>query len=167
MAPHIALYDLDNTLYPYSSGLMQAIDSRIAAFVEARLHISAEEAAALRRSYFEQYGTTLRGLQHHHSSIDAEDYLTYVHDIAIDAFVVSDARLDAALGALSLEKVIFTNSPIEYARRVLDQMGITHHFSTTSATFSISAPLAFWASRTLMRITRRCASWECRAASVS
>ncbi len=85
----IALYDLDNTLYPYSTGLMQAIDSRIASFVQERLHLSLEEAAALRRSYFEQYGTTLRGLQQHHTSIDAEDYLRYVHDIALEAFIVS------------------------------------------------------------------------------
>ncbi|HEY1017140.1 MAG TPA: pyrimidine 5'-nucleotidase [Herpetosiphonaceae bacterium] len=136
MTLRIALYDLDNTLYPYSAGVMQAIDGRIASFVQERLQLSLEEASALRRSYFEQYGTTLRGLQQHHAHIDAEDYLRYVHDVAIEAFIESDERLDGLLTVLPLQKVIFTNSPLEHATRVLRHMGIDQHFS---AMFDIRA----------------------------
>jgi putative hydrolase of the HAD superfamily len=122
------LFDLDNTLYPASSGLMQSIDQRIGEFLQQTLGLSAEESLTLRRSYYAEFGTTLRGLKRHHEGIETEHYLQYVHDIALDAFLASDARLDGLLGMLSVRKVIFTNSPREYAERVLQTLGIAHHF---------------------------------------
>lgn len=127
MSLKVALFDLDNTIYPASSGLMQMVDVRITAFVQEQLGISQEEAAALRREYFRTYGTTLRGLQQHYT-VDAEQYLRYVHDIAIESYLASDAELDHLLEELPLRKVIFTNSPREYAERVLRIIGIERHF---------------------------------------
>lgn len=128
MAISHILFDLDNTLYPASNGLMQHLDVRIGSFFEETFGLSAEDSLALRRRYYGEYGTTLRGLMHHHADIDTEHYLSYVHDLALDAFVASDALLDAALAALPARKVVFTNSPREYAERVLDLVGIRHHF---------------------------------------
>ena len=42
-----------------------------------------EEVDILRRNYFEQYGTTLRGLQIHHQ-VDTDEYLAYVHDLPLE-----------------------------------------------------------------------------------
>jgi putative hydrolase of the HAD superfamily len=128
MAIRAMLFDLDNTLYPASSGLMQSIDQRIGEFVQHSLGLSEEESLRLRRGYYAEFGTTLRGLRRHHDGIEPEHYLQYVHDIALDAFLASDARLDRLLGTLHLRKVIFTNSPREYAERVLKTLGIAHHF---------------------------------------
>ena len=122
------LLELDNTLYPASSRLMQSIDQRIWEFVQHSLVLSEEESLRLRRDYYAEFGTTLRGLRRHHDGIEPEHYLQYVHDIALDAFLASDARLDRLLGTLHLRKVIFTNSPREYAERVLKTLGIAHHF---------------------------------------
>jgi putative hydrolase of the HAD superfamily len=122
------LFDLDNTLYPASSGLMQGVDTRITEYVQRLLGIDLAAAMALRRQYLADYGTTLRGLQQHHA-IDAEEYLGYVHDVAIESFIASDAALDELLGQLTATKLIFTNAPAEYARRVLTVLGIERHFA--------------------------------------
>ena len=129
MPLRIALYDLDNTLYPFSSGLMELINERISQFVQDRLRLDREAAMDLRRRYFEQYGTTLAGLQRHHPPIETEDYLSYIHDIALDSLEGDSGELGALLGRLPLQKVIFTNSPREHASRVLQRLGIASHFS--------------------------------------
>ncbi len=122
------LFDLDNTLYPASSGLMESVDVRITEYVQRLLGLDGAQALALRRGYFAEYGTTLRGLQHHHD-IDPEDYLTYVHDVALELFLASDAELDHLLSEIVATKAIFTNAPAEYARRVLAVLGIERHFA--------------------------------------
>jgi putative hydrolase of the HAD superfamily len=121
------LFDLDNTLYPASSGLMHSVDTRITEYVQTLLGVAPTEAMDLRRQYFIDYGTTLRGLQHHHT-VDPEDYLAYVHDLALESFLASDAELDRLLGEVAVAKAIFTNAPGDYARRVLATLGIERHF---------------------------------------
>ncbi len=122
------LFDLDNTLYPASSGVMARIDQRIGEYVEQRLGIGAEEALVMRRTYCETYGTTLRGLLHHYGDIETDEYLEFVHNIEIEEMLRFDAALDAALAALDVPKIIFTNSPREHAERVLKALGLAHHF---------------------------------------
>ena len=123
------LFDLDNTLYPASSGLMHIVDVRITEYVQNLLGVEPAEAVHLRRQYFIDYGTTLRGLQHHHG-VDAEDYLAYVHDLALESFLASDAELDHLLSEVGATKAIFTNAPGDYARRVLATLGIERHFES-------------------------------------
>ncbi|HEX5691775.1 MAG TPA: HAD-IA family hydrolase, partial [Roseiflexaceae bacterium] len=77
--------------------------------------------------YFLDYGTTLRGLQQHHT-VDVEDYLAYVHDLALESFLASDAELDRLLSEIRALKAVFTNAPGDYARRVLTILGIERHF---------------------------------------
>lgn len=122
------LFDLDDTLYPRSSGIMRAIGERIGRYMEERMGLEPSAARALRQAYVQEYGTTLRGLQACYQ-IDAEDYLTYVHDVPIEQFLQPSPELDAVLAALPGEKIIFTNSSAAHARRVLAALGITHHFS--------------------------------------
>jgi len=122
------LFDLDNTIYPASSGVMKGIDVRITEYVQNLLGLEIEQARELRQHYYRTYGTTLHGLQRHHA-VDAEHYLGHVHDLAIESFLTSDAELDQLLSELTATKAIFTNSPAEYARRVLRAMGIERHFA--------------------------------------
>ena len=122
------LFDLDNTIYPASSGVMKGIDVRITEYVRNLLGLEIKQARELRQHYYRTYGTTLNGLQRHHG-VDAEHYLSHVHDLAIESFLTSDAELDQLLSELTATKAIFTNSPAEYARRVLRAMGIERHFA--------------------------------------
>ncbi len=121
------LFDLDETLYPFSTGLMQRINERMNAFMVQYVGIPEEQVSALRQSYWHTYGTTLRGL-YVERHIDAQAFLNYVHDIPLDEFLRADERLDALLSTLPQDKYIFTNAPADYARRVLRILGIERHF---------------------------------------
>jgi len=121
------LFDLDNTIYPASSGLMTGVDVRIGEYVQRLLGLDREQARAIQKRYYAEYGTTLSGLQLHHA-VDADDYLSYVHDLAPETFLQADAELDRLLDDLPAAKAIFTNAPGDYARRVLRALGIERHF---------------------------------------
>lgn len=121
------LFDLDNTLYPASNGLLHTLDSRIITYMCEVLHITEHEATTIRRGYLESYGTTLRGLQEHHD-VDREHYMSYIHDIAIESFLDSDAELEYLLRQIQAPLSIFTNSPIEHTERVLQRLGIRQLF---------------------------------------
>jgi len=59
-------FDLDDTLYPASSGLWNAIRDRMNAYMQRLIDLPLPEIIRLRQSYLEKYGTTLRGLQAHY-----------------------------------------------------------------------------------------------------
>ena len=121
------IFDLDNTLYPSSSRLFDQVSHRIGAYIATALDVDAEEARRLQKSYFREYGTTLRGLMLKHS-MDPAPFLEFVHDIDLSPIARSDA-LEAALGRLPGRKLVFTNADAPYAERVMSRLGIGHHFS--------------------------------------
>ncbi len=123
----VLLIDLDDTVYPSDCGLMKEVGRLILRYMVERMGIPPDEAVVLRRQYYLQYGTTLRGLQEHHQ-VDTEDYLHFVHQIPLERYLRPDPELDAALAAIPQEKVIFTNATAEHAWRVLELVGIRHHF---------------------------------------
>lgn len=121
------LFDLDETLYPREVGIMDRIRSLMLRYLCTRLNLSPEEADTLRRRYFQTYGTTMRGLQINHQ-IDPDEFLHYVHDIPLHEYIQANPRLNAALGSILQQKVVFTNASQEHAERVLDLLGVRHRF---------------------------------------
>lgn len=121
------VFDLDETIYPRQSGLMQAISERISAYMIERLGMDPHVVPRLRRAYWEEYGTTSRGLQLLHG-IDVDDYMRFVHDIPLPDYIGPDPALNSALTGLSQRKVIFTNASADHARAVVDIVGVGHHF---------------------------------------
>ena len=119
----ILFLDLDDTLYPSTCGLWEAIGDRILAFMTDRLDISAPKADELRKKYFQAYGTTLNGLQIHHK-VDPLEYLHFVHDVPIDSFLQPDPELREMLTHVIQKCVIFTNASRDHAERVLNRLGI-------------------------------------------
>jgi len=124
MPPAYLLCDLDETLYPSSCGLMQAVSVRMTAFVAEYLRVGEGEAARIRRRLRVVYGTTLTGLMREHGLEVAEQYLAYTHDVPVEDFLSEDPRLAAALSSIPLPKSVLTNSPLEHAERVLSHLGI-------------------------------------------
>lgn len=122
------LFDLDETLYPASSGLMPAIGERMRLYLEQRYHLDSERAHELQKRYWLQYGTTLRGLMLEHE-IDPQDYLDYVHDVEVSQFLQPDERLREILANIPFEKVIMTNADAPHANRVLARLGIADQFT--------------------------------------
>lgn len=123
----IVIFDLDDTLYPRSSGMMQAVGRLILRYMTDHLGMEPQTAVLLREAYLRDYGTTMAGLLRH-NSLDPDDYLAYVHDVAVHEFLAPNPELDLVLGSISVEKAIWTNGSRAHAYRVLDALGIRDHF---------------------------------------
>jgi putative hydrolase of the HAD superfamily len=116
-------FDLDETLYPSSSGLWVEIRGRINAYMHERMGFSWEQIEGLREKYFREYGTTLRGLQANHS-VEMDDYLAFVHDVPLDRYLQPDPRMRSALEGLPGRRFIFTNADRAHAERVTAALGL-------------------------------------------
>ncbi len=119
------IFDLDNTLYPRGSPIMQQIERRMTEFVAAYLELSHDAAFHLQKQYLRDYGTTLAGLIDRHN-MPPHDYLDYVHDIDADALhaLAPNPALAGALEKLPGKKFIFTNSTHTHSTRVLARLGV-------------------------------------------
>jgi putative hydrolase of the HAD superfamily len=124
-----ALFDLDNTLYPQSCGLMKEIGNRINRFMVERLGICPEEVSKTRDSFLKTHGTTLNALRRHFE-VDPDEFLAFVHDIPLAEYLRYEPQLDQMLGRLKIRKIVFTNADARHARRVLTRLGIMHHFES-------------------------------------
>jgi len=111
-------FDLDDTLYPPSTGLWPILKQRMSDYMQLHMGIPAEEIGGLREKYFREYGTTLRGLQANHQ-IDVVDYLTYVHDVPLQDYLTPDPLQRQVIASLGTRNLIFTNADGAHARRVL------------------------------------------------
>ncbi|MEJ5310767.1 MAG: pyrimidine 5'-nucleotidase [Anaerolineae bacterium] len=123
------LFDLDDTLYTNDTGLFKELGTRLVDWVSQQLHISLEESAALRREYFQAYGTMMRGLLLHHPEVSVDAYLDYVHDIDVSRYIAPNPALEGMLARLDVPKAVFTNSIADWAERILGQLGVRHHFT--------------------------------------
>ncbi len=122
------IFDLDNTLYPPSRGVVDRVDQRINRFMVERLGLAPDLAGELRARYRDQHGTTLSGLMLHHT-VEPDAFLADVHAIAVEELLETDPALDAMLATIPHRKVIFTNGSAAHAERVLACLGVRQHFS--------------------------------------
>ena len=122
------LFDLDNTLYPESSGFMTEVDRRMSLFVAEFVGVSPEEAKRLRRERGRAYGTTLEWLREEHGFTDAERYFETVHPEDVASWVPLDGKLAPLLRDLGIPMSVLTNSPMEHALRVLRHLGVHEMF---------------------------------------
>jgi putative hydrolase of the HAD superfamily len=120
------IFDLDNTLYPASCRVFDQVTERMTRFICDRLNLTSAQAAELRRQYFREHGTTLRGLMTQ-DGIDPHEFLAFVHDIDL-ACVPPDPALVAALAQLGGRKIVHTNASVRHAERLLEHLGIGHAF---------------------------------------
>ena len=121
------IFDLDNCLYPASTGLFDLIDQRMGTFIERLLGVDRAEARRVQKAHFHAYGTTLAGLMKEHQ-VDPHEFLDDVHAIPLDR-LASDERLAQGLARLPGRKLVYTNADEPYARRVLEALGISEHFA--------------------------------------
>lgn len=121
------LFDLDDTLYPTESGLMKAIGERIQAYMIHNVGIPADDVSMRRRTYYQKYGTSLRGLMEDFN-IDPYDFLHFVHNINPADFFGASPPLDRMLHQLPLKKIIFTNADNAHSERVLNTLRVRPHF---------------------------------------
>lgn len=120
-------FDLDDTLYPASTGLWEAIKERMNLYMRDRMGFDPAEIPHVREKYYLQYGTTLRGLQANHE-IDVQDFLAFVHDLPLGDFIQPNPDLCEVIAALGTRNLVFTNADAAHARRVLKALALDECF---------------------------------------
>ncbi len=120
---HTIFFDLDDTLYPNTNGLWEAIGKRINSFMISRLDIPEQRVSFIRDEYLHSFGTTLNGLIANHQ-VDPQEYLAYVHDVPLEEYLHPDPDLQQMLAQIPQRKIIFTNSNSAHANRVLSVLGV-------------------------------------------
>jgi putative hydrolase of the HAD superfamily len=120
---HTFFFDLDETLYPPSSGLWLEIRNRINRYMQEKMGFDPGEIETVREKYFREYGTTLRGLQANHQ-VNMDEYLDFVHNVPLEPHLQPDPELRAALEGLHARKFIFTNADAAHAARVTRALGL-------------------------------------------
>ena len=116
-------FDLDETLYPANSGIWMLIRERINAFMRERMGFPPEQIETLREKYFQEFGTTLRGLQANYQ-VDMEDYLAFVHNVPLQPPLHPDPVQRAVIERLPGRRFIFTNADCAHADRVTRAVGL-------------------------------------------
>ncbi|TYI19194.1 hypothetical protein ES332_A07G147900v1 [Gossypium tomentosum] len=123
------LFDLDDTLYPSSTGIAQGIKKNIDDFLIEKCGMSVTKASNLRVELFKTYGSTLAGLRQALGyDIDADDYHDFVHGRLSYDVIKPDSQLRSLLRSITQRKIIFTNSDRVHAVKVMKRLGIEDCF---------------------------------------
>ncbi len=122
------LIDLDNTVYPEDSQIFSQIDFKMKSFISESLNISLKEAYKIQKKYFNEHGTTLRGLMLYHG-IDPDIFLDYVHKIDLNN-INKNKTLSVLLKEYKGKKIIFTNASFTHAKNILKKIGIEKYFDS-------------------------------------
>ncbi len=126
-------FDLDNTLHDAGSAVFARMNAAMTSYIHEHLGLPMPQADALRVHYWQRYGSTLLGLMRHHQ-IRAAHFLHETHRFPdLEQHVrghVHDLRRLRRLPGL---KVLLTNAPAHYARRVLKALRIEDCFDAVIA----------------------------------
>ena len=120
------VFDLDNTLYPRSSGIFDQMDGLMNAWIMRELGVTEDAAEALREDYLARYGTTLHGLMTHHG-IDPDPFLHETHELDLGT-LEPVPHLRARIEALPGRRIVFTNGSRRHADRVTQALGLAGAF---------------------------------------
>jgi putative hydrolase of the HAD superfamily len=122
------IFDLDNTLHNASPHIFPHINRSMTAYLQRHLQLSEEDAGKLRARYWHSYGATLLGMMRHHGT-DPDHFLRETHAFPdLSNMVVYERGLAAMLRRLPGRKLVLSNAPRQYARAVLQMMGVANHF---------------------------------------
>ncbi|MES2933253.1 MAG: pyrimidine 5'-nucleotidase [Pseudomonadota bacterium] len=129
------LFDLDNTLHNASHAIFPAIHRNMNRYIAQVLGqesgvalADADTVNAAREKYWKRYGATLLGMIKHHA-VRAEDFLREAHDFEdLAAMIRAERGLIRLLQGLPGRKILLTNAPRHYARKVTRQLGLHRHF---------------------------------------
>ena len=122
------IFDLDNTLYPKETGLLNEVGKRIDDFICKKFNFNDEDATTRKKKFFHKYGTTLKGLMIE-EGIEPEEYLKFVHNLNTKDFLKRNEELISMLSRIKQKKIIFSNSPKEHVLSVIKVLGIENFFS--------------------------------------
>ncbi|GMY14502.1 suppressor of disruption of TFIIS-like [Fagus crenata] len=122
------LFDLDDTLYPLSSGLATSCRNNIEDYMVEKLGIDKSKILDLGNLLYKNYGTTMAGLRAIGYDFDYDEYHGFVHGRLPYENLKPDPVLRSLLLSLPYQKVIFTNADKVHAAKVLNKLGLEDCF---------------------------------------
>ncbi|KAK2972352.1 hypothetical protein RJ640_014410, partial [Escallonia rubra] len=122
------LFDLDDTLYPLSSGLAAGCLKNIGDYMVEKLGIDESKISDLCNLLYKNYGTTMAGLRAIGYDFDYDEYHSFVHGRLPYENLKPDPVLRSLLLSLPIRKVIFTNADKIHAVKVLRILGLEECF---------------------------------------
>ncbi|XWS55648.1 hypothetical protein CRYUN_Cryun09bG0019200 [Craigia yunnanensis] len=122
------LFDLDDTLYPYSSGLARECGKNIKDYMVEKLGIEKDKIVELSNLLYKNYGTTMAGLRAVGYDFDYVEYHGYVHGRLPYENLKPDPQLRSLLLTLPFRKIIFTNADKVHAAKALSKLGLEDCF---------------------------------------
>lgn len=122
------LFDLDDTLYPLSTGLAAGCCKNIGDYMVEKLGIDKNKIPELSNLLYKNYGTTMAGLRAIGYDFDYDDYHSFVHGRLPYENLKPDPVLRSLLLNLPIRKVIFTNADKVHAAKVLSKLGLEDCF---------------------------------------
>ncbi|KAL2898949.1 Uncharacterized protein RDABS01_024031 [Bienertia sinuspersici] len=111
------LFDLDDTLYPFSSGIASHCSKNIQDYMIEQLGIEESKVPDMCYVLYKYYGTTMAGLR-----------VCLVHGKLPYDLLKPDSVLRSLLLSLPIRKMILTNSDERHAAEVLRRLGLEDCF---------------------------------------
>lgn len=122
------LFDLDDTLYPLSSGLAAECGKNIKEYMVQKLGIEQSQIVEMSKLLYKNYGTTMAGLRAIGYDFDYDEYHSFVHGRLPYENLKPDPVLRSLLLSLPSRKVIFTNADKIHAATALSKLGLEDCF---------------------------------------
>ncbi|OIW18899.1 hypothetical protein TanjilG_25342 [Lupinus angustifolius] len=122
------LFDLDDTLYPLSSGIAKACLQNIKDYMVEKLGIEPSKVDDLSNLLYKNYGTTMAGLRAIGYDFDYDEYHSFVHGRLPYEKLKADSLLRNMLLSLPYRKLVFTNADKVHAAKALSRLGLEDCF---------------------------------------
>ncbi|XP_062003330.1 uncharacterized protein LOC133720869 [Rosa rugosa] len=122
------LFDLDDTLYPLSTGVATACRNNIEDYMVEKLGIERSIIPELGNLLYKNYGTTMAGLRAIGYDFDYDEYHSFVHGRLPYENIKPDPVLRSLLLNLPYRKIIFTNADKVHAAKALSRLGLEDCF---------------------------------------
>lgn len=122
------LFDVDDTLYPLSSGISAEITKNIAEYMVTKLGIDQTNVTEMAVQLYKDYGTTIAGLRVIGYDFDYDDYHSFVHGRLPYEMFKPDPVLRNLLHSLPIRKVIFSNGNEAHVAKVVSRLGLEDCF---------------------------------------
>ncbi|XP_064947481.1 uncharacterized protein C24B11.05-like [Musa acuminata AAA Group] len=119
---------LDDTLYPFSSGICVACGKNIEDYMLHHLQIEESQIPEMSLELYKEYGTTIAGLKALGYKFDNDEFHAYVHGKLPYHTLKPDPLLRNLLLSMPQRKMIFTNADKAHAARVLSRLGLENCF---------------------------------------
>ncbi|KAE8663010.1 fatty acid hydroperoxide lyase 2 [Hibiscus syriacus] len=122
------LFDLDDTLYPKSSGIARECGKNIRDYMVEKLGVEKDKVVELADLLYKNYGTSMAGLRAVGYDFDYDEFHSYVHGRLPYENLQPDPSLKSLLQTLPLRKIIFTNADRVHAVTALSRLGLEDCF---------------------------------------